>query len=441
MLLRVEIENVRPISHLVFEVDLSEHGIRCIVGKNGAGKTTLAKAILNLAMADTFVKTSLDSIFKSDSLIRYTVDGEQYLFTYDENQRAVTTRKPVQAAHKALVSVEMPAPHGQRFTFFRTLADQDEEIRQAVVLDRYTKPTELIEFLTSIYKDSRFEELVEVEFRRGRCCCFVLPDKRYIREDYFSSGEYFLINLYRKVAQGTPLLVIDEIDVSLDASTQARLAAQLRKLCTKHKSTVVFTSHSLALMQTLEPDELLYLERENGVGATELQPMSFNGVKCLMFGFEGFDRYILTEDERLKQLLEYVIGRYCKPTFYSYQVIHVGGQGYINNLMDRNASYGFFGPVVNVIGVKDGDQAANKPVARIYCLPIPNIEEALHQIYHEADFAYKFNGGEMLNPKVLYKRITGQKFLSSEEICELLCERHDVAMKRFAEQLAAFLCR
>jgi energy-coupling factor transporter ATP-binding protein EcfA2 len=335
----------------------------------------------------------------------------------------------------------MPAPHGQRFTFFRTLADQDEEIRQAVVLDRYTKPTELIQFLTSIYKDSRFDELVEVEFRRGRCCCFVLPDKRYIREDYFSSGEYFLINLYRKVAQGTPLVVIDEIDISLDASTQARLAAQLRKLCAKHKSTVVFTSHSLALMQTLGSDELLYLERGNGVGATELRSMSFNGVKCLMFGFEGFDRYILTEDERLKQLLEYVIGRYCKATFYSYQVIHVGGQGYINNLMDRNANYGFFGPVVNVIGVKDGDQAGNKPVARIYCLPIPNIEEALHQIYHEADFAYKFNGGEKLYPKVLYKRITDQKILSSEEICELLCERHDVAMKRFAQQLAAFLCR
>jgi energy-coupling factor transporter ATP-binding protein EcfA2 len=441
MLLRVEIENVRPISHLIFEVDLSQHGIRCIVGKNGSGKTTLVKAIMNLALADTFVKTSLDSIFKSDSAVRYSVGQEQYLFTYDKGQRTVTTRKPVQPAHKALVSVEMPAPHGQRFTFFRILADQDDEIRQSVVLERYTKPTELIEFLSSIYKDHRFDELVEVQFRRGVCCCFVLPDKRYIREDYFSSGEYFVINLFRKVAQGTPLVVIDEIDVSLDASTQARLAAQLRKLCVKRKSTVVFTSHSLALMQTLEPGELHYLERDSGAGATELLPMSFNGVKCLMFGFEGFDRYILTEDERLKQLLEYVIGRYCSPTFYSYQVIHVGGQGYIEGLMERNAQYGFLGPNENVIGVKDGDQAGNRQAARIYCLPIPNIEDALHQAYHEDDFAHKFGGGEKLYPKLLYKRITGQKLLSPQEICTLLCLRHDVAMKRFAKYLSDFLCR
>ena len=160
MLFRVEIENIRPISRLTFEVDLSQHGLRCVVGKNGAGKTTLAKAIMNLALADTFVKTSLDSIFKIDSAIRYTVGMEQYLFTYDEGQRTVTTRTPVKAAHKELVSVEMPVPYGQRFTFFRTLADRDEEIRQAVVLDRYTKPVELIEFLTNIYEDQRFDALV-----------------------------------------------------------------------------------------------------------------------------------------------------------------------------------------------------------------------------------------------------------------------------------------
>lgn len=441
MLFRVEIENIRPISRLTFEVDLSQHGLRCVVGKNGAGKTTLAKAIMNLALADTFVKTSLDSIFKIDSAIRYTVGMEQYLFTYDEGQRTVTTRTPVKAAHKELVSVEMPVPYGQRFTFFRTLADRDEEIRQAVVLDRYTKPVELIEFLTNIYEDQRFDALVEVQFRRGVCCCLVLPDKRYIREDYFSSGEYFLINLYRKVAQGIPLVVIDEIDVSLDASTQARLAAQLRKLCAKYKSTVVFTSHSLALMQTLEPGELHYLARESGAGATELFPMSFNGVKSLMFGFKGFDRFILTEDVRLKHFLEYLISRYCTPTFYSYQVIHVGGQGYVNGLMDRNGRYGFLGPVENVIGVKDGDQAGNKPAARIYYLPIQNIEDALHQLYHDDDFDLKFDGGEKLYPKPLYKKMTLEKILSFDEICARLCDRHNAAMQSFAENLSRFLCR
>lgn len=442
MQFRIEIENVRPITSLVFEIDLSQHGIHCIVGKNGAGKTTLAKAIMNLALADTFVKTSLDGIFDDASSIRYTVGEEQYLFTYDPALRSITTRKPVQAHHKAVVSVEMPAPHGQRFTFFRTLADQDDDIRQAVVLERYTKPTSLIEFLANIYQDRRFADLVEVQFRRGVCCCFVQEDKRYVREDYFSSGEYFLINLYRKVTQGTPLVVIDEIDISLDASTQARLAEQLRKLCAQHKSTVVFTSHSLALMQTLEADELYYLEREEMSGTTALSPMSFNGIKSLMFGFEGYDRYILTEDERLKQFLEYTISRYCSPVFYSFQVICAGAHGYVKGLMGRNKLYGFLGSEEHVIGVLDGDQADQKQPKHVYCLPIPNVEKALWLLYREHDFAYRFDGGDGLEAKPLYGRLTrSKKLLSSEEICNLLCDRHDTAIKQFAQTLSGFLCR
>ena len=58
MWLRVEIERILPISSLIFEMELGTYSLHCIVGKNGTGKTTLAKAILNLALADTFIRTS-----------------------------------------------------------------------------------------------------------------------------------------------------------------------------------------------------------------------------------------------------------------------------------------------------------------------------------------------------------------------------------------------
>ena len=442
MQFRVEIENVHPITNLVFEIDLSQHGIHCIVGKNGTGKTTLAKAVMNLALADTFVRTSSDGVFNDSSAIRYTLGADQYLFTYDPALRSISTRQPVPGHHKAVVSVEMPAPYGQRFTFFRILADQDEDIRQAVVLGRYEKPTALIEFLTNIYQDHRFDDLVEVQFRRGFCCCFVYEDKRYLREDYFSSGEYFLINLYRKITQGTPLVVIDEIDISLDTSTQARLAEQLRQLCTKHSSSVVFTSHSLALMQTLEPGEIHYLDRDRDTGAITLSPMSFNGVKSLMFGFKGYDRYILTEDERLEQFLQYAINRYCSPTFYSYQVICAGGQGYVKGLMNLNDQYNFYGPKENVICVLDGDQSDKVQPKQVFCLPMRNVENALWHLYREDNFPYRFDGGENLKAKPLYGQLTNsKKLLSSEEICKLLCDRHDSDMKHFALTLSGFLCR
>lgn len=441
MLFRLEIKHVQPIESLTFEVDLSRYGLRCIVGKNGAGKTTLAKAILNLAQADTVFRTSSDGVFDSASSLHYTLENAEYLFTYDSALRSVTTRVPVSAEHKSVVSVEMAAPYGHRFTFFQTLAEQDDVIRQSVVLGRYEKPSALIEFLTSIYQDQRFEELVEIRLRRGVCCCFVQPDKRYLREDYFSSGEYFLINLYRKVTQGSQLVVIDEIDISLDASTQARLAEQLRMLCGMYKSTVVFTSHSLALMQTLEPGELYFLERDSHTGISKLLPMSFNGVKSLMFGFKGFDRYILTEDDVLDRFLQYVIGRYCSPTFYSYQIICLGGHGYVTGLMSHNRRYEFLGPKEDVIAILDGDQAGNKPRDKVLCMPLQSVEKALWAEYRYPGFAHIMQGGENLDDKKLYRELIRTKQLSSEEIFKLLCDRHDSDMKQFAQTLAAFLCR
>jgi hypothetical protein len=242
--------------------------------------------------------------------------------------------------------------------------------------------------------------------------------------------------------QGARLVVIDEIDISLDASTQARLAEQLRKLCAQHKLTVVFTSHSLALMQTLEPGELYYLEHDEQAAKSTLVPMSFNGIKSLMFGFKGYDRYILTEDEVLKKLLEYTINRYCSPTFYSYQIICMGGQGQAKGLMKRNSHYKFLGPSKDVICVLDGDQAAQNQSPQVYCIPLQNVEHALWHEYREPEFSYKFEGGDQFDAKKLYRKFTSQnKLLSPEEIFRLLCDRHENDMHRFAQTLAAFLCR
>lgn len=441
MYFRIEIEHIRPIEHLSFEVDLAAHRLICIAGKNGVGKTTLIKAFRNLMQSDTFFKTSSDGTFAEKSRIRYFIGEDTYSFEYDSVLRSISTRKLLQAEHKALLTVEMAAPHGQRFTFFKTLSEYDDEIRQAVVLERFEKPIGLIEFLSDIYLDNRFDNLVEVKFRRGTCCCFVDAKKRYIREDYFSSGEYFLINLYRKLTLQMPLVVIDEIDISLDSSAQARLAKKLRTLCAKHNKTVIFTSHSLALMQTLEPGELYLLECDVTTRKTQPTPASFNVVKALMFSFQGFDRYILTEDDLLAQFLEYVIDQYCPPSFFSYQIICFGGQGYVTGMMRRNKEYGFLGPAEFVIGIKDGDQAHLKQDQGINCIPLQSVEKALWDLYRKDHFGHKFQGGEGLDSKALFREFRRSSILSTEEIFQLLCIEHDAAIVEFAKTLSKFLCR
>lgn len=437
--MRIEIENIPPVVRYAFEVDLRAPGLMGIAGGNGTGKTTLAKALLNLAFASTFIRTSSTSSITPASRITYRVDDQEFRFEFDASTRTLTTRVPVPDAVKRLLSVELPAPHGQRFTFFGTLVDADADIRRAIVLGQYTRPQTLIDFLTAVYSNDRFNRLVEIRLRRGTCCCILLGDDRYLREDHLSSGEYFLIHLFRLISAGRPLVFIDEIDTSLDARAQAQLVAQMRILSERHRCKVVFTTHSLALMQTLDAGELAYLERTpNGIMLT---PMSFNSVKSILFGFRGSDRYILTEDDVLKAFLEYVIRRYCPPAFFSYQIIYIAGAEQVTDLMRRNRSAQFFGPEEHVISVLDGDKQRPDLPRRTICIPLHNVEAALWDAYRQPGFAHAFDGGDQLSAKQLHRRIQRQGGLSAEGIHRLLCDLHDDAVREFAAHLTHFLGR
>lgn len=322
---------------------------------------------------------------------------------------------------------------------FRTLVEVDHDIRSKIIVGGYSRPERLIEFLSEIYGERRFDNLISVPFRGGACCCILRPDGWYLREDYFSSGEYFLINIFKKVEEGKRLVFVDEIDISLDARAQARVGQGLRKLCQETGTKVVFTSHSLALMQTLDAGELYYLDsREDH---TALDPMSFNFMKSLLFGFRGYDRFLLTEDDTLKGLLQYVIQRYCPPAFFSYVIIVAGGGAQVVEMMRRNRREGFLGAQEQVIAILDGDQQRVEPAKGEHFIPVLNLEVAFRDIYLQPGFLPKIDGGEHLKPKQLYSRFVREKLLSIAEIQKLVCDVNDAAMSAFAGTLTEFLAR
>jgi ABC-type lipoprotein export system ATPase subunit len=440
MRFQVELRDVRPIKALTFSLDLDRNAPLCIVGRNGAGKTTLAKVIMTVALANTFRRTTSDGALRETSFVRYTLDGVSFDFTYDSAVGTLSTRQPVPEALRALIAVELPIPHGKRFSYYHVLSEADGDIRRAISLDDYTRPVALIGFLTRIYGEARFEDLLEVKFSRGACCFYRVEDGRYVREDYFSSGEFFLVNLYRRLQSGPRLIFIDEIDISLDAAAQARLVGELRTLCRAFSVNLVFTSHSLALMQTLEAGELLYLE-STGEHST-LEERSFAFVKSLMFGFHGWDRYILVEDEAAKQVVEYLIGRHCTPAYYRYFVIEVGGVGQVVSLLQRNRAHGFLAPADAVIAILDGDQIgtghANEPDA--YCMPLRTLESAFEAAYNEPGFPHRLPDNlhaalpSLGRDKALYKKYRRYGRLTDTQIIELACASQAGEMQTFAAQ-------
>ncbi|OPB34635.1 AAA family ATPase [Pseudomonas fluorescens] len=442
MKIEIEINNIQHVSMLKFDIDLSLNKLTCLIGKNGIGKTTLIKAIQNLRFADTFAQTSQPGIFRTDSNIKYLVDKIPFTFTYDPDIRSLNSKDVIPDTIKSNIDVELPMPYGQRFSFFQTLTKADPDIRSNIVMGTHEGPTELIEFLNYIYSTTKFNNLVQIKVKRNEYYCILLEDSRYIREDYLSSGEYLLISVYRKIKNRCKLIVIDEIDISLDAAAQTRLATKLRSFCATYSVNILFTTHSLALMKTLSDREIFYLLDDPT--CVRPIPASYSYVKSILFGFKGWDRYILTEDDLLQKLLEHLLKKHHPKTHFQYKIIYIGGGSGVVDLMSRNAKEEFFANQKNVISILDGDQAKEKHVRNyknVYCIPFLSIEKQLHADYYGGSALLESAIGktQVFDNKQLYKHIMKNRLMTEAQVIEYLCTTYDKETREFMKIFDNFL--
>ena len=440
--LRIDIHNVQAIERLSLELDLAQNKVICVVGRNGIGKTTLVRSIKNLSQSDTFLRTAPAGIFSSDSTIVYSFNGERVTFSFDQEIESLNCRANISSTIQDLCAVELPIPDGDRFNFFQSISQMDRHIRRQIILEEYSRPGELIDFLSDIYSTNRFRALVETKISGNSYYNILLDDGRYIREDYLSSGEYFLIRLYRTIMSPARLIVIDEIDISLDAVAQVKLLRKLREYCRKYECNVLFTTHSLAMMRTLNDDELYYMERCKE--ETVLNPVSYSYVKSLLFAFSGWDRYILTEDWVLGNFLEILVHRKCQDAFFKYKIIHVGGAGQVVGLLNRNRTERFFSEPGNVIAVLDGDQSTGKYAGAndVYFVPFANVETVLHEYYLDDGFPHKLPAGMGFNgAKDLFNSLQRHRVMSADQICEYICDRSEHALEPMVGVLREFLTR
>ncbi|HIF9256005.1 TPA: ATP-dependent nuclease [Photobacterium damselae] len=449
MKVNVNIRNIQHISGFQIELDVSQHGLKCIVGKNGVGKTTIIKCIRNLSISDTFAKTSSDSIFSTDSEITYELGGDAYTFNYDTSTKALELKTPIPASLRNEIDVELPIPHGNRFNFFQSISNANDAIVKAIALRTYLQPEELIELLNSIYSTDKFNGLIEVQEKGSSYYALLLEgdEGRYIREDYLSSGEFFVISLYRKIKSQKKLIVIDELDISMDAAAQVLLVRKLREYCSTYSVNILFTTHSLALMRTLDDGELFYLR--NISGNAEISQVSYNYVKSVLFGFEGWDKYILTEDETLQGYIEYLINKSCPEVFYRYKIIYVGGGENVVDLMERNRDSMFLSSPENVICILDGDQEGKSHVTRhdnVYCIPQQSVEKDLYASYMDNDgtiprlTGHRSNLGTKAPDKSLYKKLVRGQLMSIKQVYDFVTDKHQSDVDEFVSCLQEFLC-
>ncbi len=438
--LRVSLESIQHVVSLTLDVDLSAPGLICLVGRNGTGKTTLVRALRNLSSADTFVKTATPYAFSPNSRITYNLDGVKVTFEYDNKIRTLNCRGVIPSEFRSLISAELPMPHGTRFNYFRSASEADLDIRKAIALNNYSNPHELVAFLTAIYGSMRYSSMAEVTAKGKKYYAIIKDDGTYIREDYLSSGEYFLINLYRTIKGPAQLIVIDEIDISLDAAAQTNLAKWLRDFCATYGRKILFTTHSLALIRMLETNELFFVDENQG--HISISPRSYSYAKARLFGFSGWDRYILTEDEVLLGFIEAIIRKYCTQPFFSYKLIFIGGGAQVIGLMKNNEKEQFLSSPDKVIAILDGDQKnekfANHP--EVYMIPIDSVEKAIYAERHaDSNFPFSADRTTFTGHKDFHYYLQQKEIATQKQIFEYLMNRNDAALQSIVGVLRKLL--
>lgn len=457
--LNLSITNVQNISDFKHEFNFENKSLQCLVGKNGVGKTTLIKAIANLKIASVFGATSAPFIFNSGSKIEYKIDEETYTFSYNDVLDALDSKDNIDNKVKDNILFELPIPHGERFKEFEKLGRIDAKLRTKIVDNDYEPAEKLSSFLQKIYKSDKFNDLKEVELENKKYYFLPQPNDRYIREDYLSSGEFFVISLFKIIQQKKKLIVIDEIDISLDASAQVNLLEQLRLFCKEYKINILFTTQSLALMKTFskkgEPS-LLYMT--NDKGRVELNNQSYNYVKSVMYGFKGKGKIILVEDGMLKKYIEFLLKDETE-LGSNYKIIFIGGASNTVDLMKRNETECFLSDTAeDVITVLDGDrdpksstERPNKQLqnyiedGRVLLIPFESVEKKLLSAYYENDpFTSEVNLVERLPLRRTKKAIKAIKVYenckkSDEEIFEFINSRKQREVNTLRENLVTFL--
>lgn len=438
--LQVTLDAIQHVAHLHLDVDLSTSGLMCLVGRNGAGKTTLVRALRNLSNSDTFVRTATPYAFSKGSRIVYDLDGEQVTFAYNDVVRSLDCREKIPKELRELIAAELPMPYGARFNYFRSASEADQDIRTAIALGTYDHPGELISFLNAIYETDRYSAMVEVRLKGKSYYALVREDGTYIREDYLSSGEHFLINLFRTIKGPSKLLVIDEIDLSLDAAAQANLPGWLRAFCEEYGCKILFTTHSLALMQQLELDELFYMEEK--AGRVSIAPISFSHAMLSLFNFIGYDRYIATEDKKLTALVHHLVKMHCSTTLLSYKVIPIGGASQVAGFIESNEMDRFIAAPERVIAILDGDQykAKHATHASIHTIPLESVEKALRAAKSEdPNFPFVTERDNFTSDRDFEQYLMDKKIATQEDIFNYLIDRHEAGFRVIVKVLKEFL--
>lgn len=262
----IEICNLRNIKKLRFEIP--NQGVWLLTAGNGAGKTSLLACLRRIDYPSAFqvhfptslVSPQLDN--HTNGTVTYEISGEKVEYAYRGERWTPRPRRNSNLFKKlGYPTVTYIGATAERITPRQEDFDTKgiRSVKQAIIAAA-----------NDIFDTQKFTALRSINLSRGAGNdAFVLhvsnSPNTYHSEKHFSLGELCVLKLLRLITEvsNNSMIIIDELEMALHPRAQVKLLRYLEEQAKAKKLTILFSTHSVTLLKTVNRKQIIYLEKQD----------------------------------------------------------------------------------------------------------------------------------------------------------------------------------
>jgi len=344
---KLTIKNLKNIKSLEFEVP--GPGAYLLTGSNGSGKTSLLTCLSRLRNSGAFPRGFRSSTHKNldthrGASIKYEIGAESVLYSYVEERWAPLPRKN---SH-LLATCGYP-----EVAYIAADADRVEPQKQEFSPRRVQSAPEKIRVaMNQIFSTSKFSELCFLNLNRGgRTKAYLIKNSQpgkvatYYSERNFSLGELCVLKLLLELddIQHNSLILIDELELAIHPRAQVELFKYLVEYSEEKKLTIIFSTHSVTLIKSVDRNQLLFLENNDGIVNCIRACYPTYALGHIGSGEESApDCVIYVEDDSARKCVDEMVGLYRSSislrnsALFTVLIVPIGGFREILQFIDKS---------------------------------------------------------------------------------------------------------
>lgn len=345
MELTIEIHNVKNIRNLTISLT-TEPGVYAITGQNGAGKSTLLSCATFTFNHIKELKNYIGSPYPN-SCVLYNYNRTQCrLYEQDGNWKI---QKDFWNKCKGLFGkslrgfLEGSISFGNRFKnigFVDFPAEDQLSQYQRKDAPDFVKVGmgKILHDNEHYYDNLRVSKAVTIGNDNKRDVYFYMHNGREIDQFHMSTGESFLASVLgalekknkKQKREKSPCMVfIDEIEFGLHPSAIKRLVDYFKDIAIEYQYAIYFSTHSLTIINEIADGNIYYLQKhEDTIGPSNIKvitPCAPAYATNILYQLHGFDDIILVEDEKARNLINYILKKENIIQNRLVYCIHAGG--------------------------------------------------------------------------------------------------------------------